>query len=126
MNKLPFLETIVGVILSDLQGFPKEYFTTGNDKDMDWIRAVYYTLGLQSFLKSALCLNEFQHAIVHDSLYCVLIVRYYSFYISLLIKGENSYDISKVILSKIKQWDFSLLYADSHFRRCSSSNLSLL
>jgi hypothetical protein len=67
MNTTPlvYASAIQGAGIFDLSGLPKEYFTTAESTDSDWVQTVFQELGLQALLLSVCQLEDFRYARIY-------------------------------------------------------------
>jgi hypothetical protein len=70
-----YSNSIVGAAIFDLNGLPKEYFTTGEGSNMSWVQTIFQALGLRSLLMSSLQLEGFHHAVIQGSDCCAVVVK---------------------------------------------------
>lgn len=86
---MSYSDAIVGAAVFDLNGLPKEYFTTTEPNSMSWVQTIFQALGLRSLLMSSLQLEGFRHATIHGAEYCAVVVKQKSQYTALLIHGAE-------------------------------------
>lgn len=88
---MSYLDYIVGAAIFDLNGLPKEYFTTSDTGNMSWVQTIFQALGLRSLLMSSLQLEGFHHVTIHGMDYCAVVVKQKSHYTALLVQqGEEA------------------------------------
>lgn len=95
---MPYINDVVGAAIFDLNGLPKEYFTTSENDSMGWLQTIFQALGLRSLLMSSLQLETFHHAVIEGSGYYAIIVKQRTAYSALLLKQTS--DISPDLI----QW----------------------
>ena len=80
---------IVGAAIFDLNGLPKDYFTTADNHSMSWVQTIFQALGLRSLLMSSLQLEGFHHATIYGTEYCAVVVKQKNHYTALLVKQKD-------------------------------------
>ncbi|NMF82880.1 hypothetical protein E1H13_05900 [Nodosilinea sp. P-1105] len=85
------IQTIVGVATFDLNGLPKEYFITADNKQTNWVQLVFQALGLKSLLLSSLKLEGFQHITIDLQQQSAIVVRGRDNYIAVLMKSRITF-----------------------------------
>jgi hypothetical protein len=80
--------SILGVAIFDINGLPREYFVTDENRSTSWVQIVFQALGLRSLLASSLELEGFQHIAVNLTSTTALVVRRRHDYIGLLVNGQ--------------------------------------
>ena len=83
---MSYINDVIGAAIFDLNGLPKEYFTTTDNSNMSWVQAIFQALGLRSLLMSSLRLENFQHVTIQGEEYCAIIVKQRIHYMALLLK----------------------------------------
>ncbi len=83
---------IVGAAVFDLNGLPKEYFTTPEDGNMIWVQTIFQALGLRSLLMSSLQLEGFHHATILGTDHSAVVVKQKAHYVALLIQPQAAID----------------------------------
>jgi predicted regulator of Ras-like GTPase activity (Roadblock/LC7/MglB family) len=91
---MPYSEHVVGAAIFDLNGLPKEYFTTPEDDDMSWVQTIFQALGLRSLLMSSLQLEGFHHATILGTDYSAVVVKHKAHYVALLVLPQAAIDDS--------------------------------
>jgi hypothetical protein len=86
---LLYPEYIMGAAIFDLNGLPKEYYTTAESANMSWVQTIFQALGLRSLLMSSLRLEGFHHVTIRGSEYCAVVVKQKALYIALLLNRQN-------------------------------------
>ncbi len=89
---LIYSDYIVGAAIFDLNGLPKEYFTTPESDSMIWVQTIFQALGLRSLLMSSLQLEGFRHATILGVEYSAIVVKQRTHYIALLIQPQAAID----------------------------------
>jgi hypothetical protein len=85
---VPYSDAIIGAAIFDLNGLPKEYFTTATTADVSWVQTIFQVLGLQSLLVSSFKLDGFRHANIRGLEYQAIVVRQKSCHVALLLLPE--------------------------------------
>ena len=85
---MSYLDQTVGAALFDLNGLPKDYYTTVENSNISWVQTIFQALGLRSLLISSLQLEGFHHATIGGREYCALIVKQRTHYTALLIQCQ--------------------------------------
>jgi hypothetical protein len=80
-TSLDELDSILGIATFDLNGLPNQYFITEDNPNLIWIQTAFQTLGLRSLL----CLDDFDHAIVRGQHYSIVIVQQSRNYVAFLL-----------------------------------------
>lgn len=83
---------VVGAAVFDLNGLPKDYFTTPEGDNMNWVQTIFQALGLRSLLMSSLQLEGFHHATILGTEYSAIVVKQKAHYIALLIQPQALID----------------------------------
>ncbi len=112
---MSYFDQIVGAALFDLNGLPKEYFTTDENSNMSWVQTIFQSLGLRSLLMSSLQLEGFHHATVYGTEYCALVVKQKAHYTALLIKCQTD-QINDDLIQWAQNLQISELEQNSRFR----------
>lgn len=89
---MPYPNCVVGAAVFDLNGLPKEYFTTPEDDNMSWVQTIFQALGLRSLLMSSLQLEGFHHATILGTDYSAVVVKQKTQYVALLIQPQAAID----------------------------------
>ncbi|PSB31942.1 hypothetical protein [Stenomitos frigidus] len=89
-----YSNAVVGAAIFDLNGLPKEYFTTPEDDDMSWVQTIFQALGLRSLLMSSLQLEGFHHATILGTNYSAVVIKQKAHYVALLIQPQTAIDAS--------------------------------
>lgn len=88
-EQAPPLDSIIGAAIFDLSGLPREYFTTAENSDINWVQTIFQALGLQSLLSASLQLEGFSHATIHGKGYCAIVLKQKNSYTALLLNQTN-------------------------------------
>ncbi|MBD2019954.1 hypothetical protein H6F43_07100, partial [Leptolyngbya sp. FACHB-36] len=83
---MSYPDRVVGAAVFDLNGLPKEYFTTSDSTGMGWVQTIFQALGLRSLLMSSLQLEGFHHATIHGEEYSAIVVKQRAHYTALLVR----------------------------------------
>ena len=89
---MPYSKSVVGAAIFDLNGLPKEYFTTPDDDDMSWVQTIFQALGLRSLIMSSLQLEGFHHATILGADYAAVVVKQKAHYVALLMQPQTVID----------------------------------
>lgn len=111
---MPYSDYVVGAAVFDLNGLPKEYFTTPEGNNMSWVQTIFQALGLRSLLMSSLQLEGFHHATILGSDYAAVVVKQKNHYIALLIQPEAAIDAS--FISWVQTFELSELKHNPRFQ----------
>jgi hypothetical protein len=112
---MSYLDQIVGAALFDLNGLPKEYFTTTENSNMSWVQTIFQALGLRSLLVSSLQLEGFDHATIYGSEFCAVVVKQSAHYIALLIRCRAD-QIDEALIQWAQDLQISELAQNPRFR----------
>lgn len=110
-----YINDVVGAAIFDLNGLPKEYFTTPENHSMGWLQTIFQALGLRSLLISSLQLENFHHAVIEGSGYCAIIVKQRTTYSALLLKQKNE-EISTEIIDWAQSFEPEALRENPRFQ----------
>ena len=114
----PYTNDILGVAIFDINGLPREYFTTPENTGMNWVQTVFQSLGLKSLLMSSLQVEGFRHAIIRTASHCAIVVKQKDHYIALLIRDLNpSFSLPKQdgFMEWIQDFEANALRSDPRF-----------
>ncbi|NJN20861.1 MAG: hypothetical protein HC812_06295 [Leptolyngbya sp. RL_3_1] len=81
-------DSILGVAIFDINGLPREYFVTDDNRSTSWVQIVFQALGLRSLLAASLQLEGFQHIAVDLTETTAVVVRRRYDYVGLLVQGN--------------------------------------
>lgn len=112
----PFSDYVIGAAIFDLNGLPKEYFTTGENTNISWVQTIFQALGLRSLLMSSLKLEGFQHAIVHGKGYNAIVVKQNSRYTALLLQQTSQETMSDAFVQWVQSFEPNFFRNDPRFR----------
>lgn len=87
---MPHSDDIVGAAIFDLNGLPKEYFTTAAGNNMSWVQTIFQALGLRSLLMSSLQLEGFHHVTILGHDYAAVVVKQKAHYVALLLQAQET------------------------------------
>lgn len=107
---------VVGAAIFDLNGLPKEYFTTAENNNISWVQTIFQALGLRSLLTSSLQLEGFHHAIIQGAGYCAVVVRQNARYTALLLRRNAPINISDRFWQWLQELEPQVLKANARFR----------
>ncbi len=96
-------DSILGVAVFDINGLPREYFVTDENRSTSWVQIVFQALGLRSLLAASLELEGFQHIAVNLTSTTAVVVRRRHDYVGLLVSGKPSL-VSGPQASPLMQW----------------------
>ncbi|WP_421655299.1 hypothetical protein [Leptothermofonsia sp. ETS-13] len=86
---IPYADYVLGVAIFDLNGLPKEYYTTSESSNMSWVQTIFQALGLQSLLMSSLQVEGFHHATIYGSDCCAVVVKQRTHYTAMLVQKHD-------------------------------------
>lgn len=112
---MSYLDDIIGAAIFDLNGLPKEYFTTLESTNMSWVQTIFQALGLRSLLMSSLQLEGFHHATIEGQDYFAVIVKQRTQYTALLLQPVED-ECSDQLLKWIQNFQTDTLKQNSRFR----------
>lgn len=112
---MSYFDDIVGAAIFDLNGLPKEYFTTPDNGNMSWVQTIFQALGLRSLLTSSLQLEGFRHATIYGTEYSAIVVKQKAHYTALLVKPQTQI-ISKDFVEWAQNFEFNTLRTDPRFQ----------
>jgi len=115
------LDSIVGITIFDLNGFPKTYYGTVDNDDTDWIQGVFQALGLELLIESAFQFGKFQCSIVYDMPNPAVVFRLHTCCVAFLLGPMNYRDVAERIATQIDQFDPNLPATDPRFSVVVSS-----
>lgn len=114
-SAISYLDDIIGAAIFDLNGLPKEYFTTTESTNMSWVQTIFQALGLRSLLMSSLQLEGFHHATIEGQEYLAVIVKQRTQYTALLLR-PTEHECSDQLLKWIQNFQTDTLRQHSRFR----------
>ncbi len=109
------IHDVVGAAVFDLNGLPKEYFTTADNDDMGWVQTIFQVLGLRSLLISSLQLENFRHATIQGTDYYAIVVKQRTYYTALLLQKKSD-EIPSDIIGWAQSFEPSELRNDPRFK----------
>lgn len=112
---MAYVNDIIGAAIFDLNGLPKEYFTTSDTGSMSWVQTIFQALGLRSLLTSSLRLENFHHATIHGIDCSAIVVKQRTYYVALLMKQKNE-EVSADIVSWAQSFELEQLRVNPRFR----------
>ncbi len=113
-SAMPYINDVVGAAIFDLNGLPKEYFTTSDNESMGWLQTIFQALGLRSLLMSSLQLETFHHAVIEGSDYYAVIVKQRTVYTALLLKQTEA--VSLDLIQWAQTFDAEVLRTNPRFQ----------
>lgn len=113
-SDVSYADTVIGAAIFDLNGLPKEYFTTKECRDVSWVQTIFQALGLQSLLISSLRLDGFRHVIVYGKEYRAIVVRQRTRYTAILVQ-QTAEAISPAMIQWAQEFAPETLKTDPRF-----------
>ncbi len=113
------VNAITGIAIFDLNGLPKEYFITPENRDTAWVQLVFQSLGLQALTAEALGIDNLQHTIIQTRHGDAVIIRTPDRFLALFVKRSRPQAIPVVDADWIDwacQFEAKELRSHSHFR----------
>lgn len=114
-SAMDYINDVIGAAIFDLNGLPKEYFTTPDNSSMSWVQTIFQALGLRSLLTSSLQLENFHHATIQGTDCCALIVKQRTHYTALLLK-QDADAISREIIDWAQSFEAEALRQNPRFK----------
>ena len=111
---MSYSDHVMGAAVFDLNGLPKEYFTTPEGNNMSWVQTIFQALGLRSLLMSSLQLEGFHHVTILGSESAAVVVKQKNHYIALLIQPQATID--KAFIDWVQTFELSELKNNPRFR----------
>lgn len=111
-----YSNSIVGAAIFDLNGLPKEYFTTGEGSNMSWVQTIFQALGLRSLLMSSLQLEGFHHAVIQGPDCCAVVVKQPARYMALLVQQTEPGMMTEAFVQWVQRFEPSVLKTHPRFR----------
>ncbi len=114
-----YINDILGVAIFDINGLPREYFTTPESNGMNWVQTVFQSLGLKSLLMSSLRVDGFRQATIRTTQHCAVVVKQRDHYIALLMP-HNDMSLKLIQNRQFSAWleKFETKVLRSHERFC--------
>lgn len=106
---------IVGAAIFDLNGLPREYFTTGESSNMTWVQTIFQALGLRSLLMSSLQLEGFHHAVIHGAGCFAIVVKQQARYTALLVRHSEAIAINEAFVNWVQDFEPNVLRQNARF-----------
>lgn len=94
-----YADYVVGIATFDLDGLPKQHFTTSRVGDGAWIQTIFQTLCLHSLLSCSLKLEGCSNVRIAGLQHNILVVKQEARYVGLLLQKETPEDAIQSILS---------------------------
>ncbi len=114
-SPMSYPDYIVGAAIFDLNGLPKEYFTTAENTNMSWVQTIFQALGLRSLLISSLQLEGFHHATIYGTDYCAVVVKQKAHYTALLVKQQDDI-VNPTFIQWVQNFPMTELKQNPRFR----------
>lgn len=111
-----YSNNIVGAAIFDLNGLPKEYFTSGESSNMSWVQTIFQALGLRSLLMSSLQLEGFHHAVIQGPDCCAVVVKQPARYMALLLQQTEPGVMTDAFVQWVQRFEPSVLKTHPRFR----------
>ncbi|HEY9862092.1 MAG TPA: hypothetical protein V6D16_21540 [Candidatus Obscuribacterales bacterium] len=111
-----YSSSIVGAAIFDLNGLPKEYFTTDEGSNMSWVQTIFQALGLRSLLMSSLQLEGFHHAVIQGPDCCAVVVKQPARYMALLIQQTEPGVMTDAFVQWVQRFEPNVLKTHPRFR----------
>jgi hypothetical protein len=109
-----YIDHILGAAIFDLNGLPKEYFTTADEPGLNWVQTIFQALGLRSLLMAFLQLEEFHHAAIQGEEYCAIVVKQKNWYVALLVYQKQE-EISEDLVQWVQNFQPEILRTHARF-----------
>jgi len=116
VSKVDYLDQVLGAATFDLNGLPKDYFTTERSNNISWVQTIFQALGLRSLLMSSLQLEGFHHAVINSTSYSAIVVKQSTRYMALLVERSDQTVITKAFVQWTQDFEPALLESDSRFK----------
>jgi predicted regulator of Ras-like GTPase activity (Roadblock/LC7/MglB family) len=105
---------VIGAAIFDLNGLPKEYFTTRESADVSWVQTIFQALGLQSLLLSSLQLEGFRYIVVQGREYRAIVTKQKSRYTAILVRRTTE-AVAETLVKWAQDFEPASLRADPRF-----------
>jgi hypothetical protein len=112
---MPYRDDILGAAIFDLNGLPKEYFTTLENTNLSWVQTIFQALGLRSLLMASLQLEGFHHATIYGTQCCAIVVKQRSHYTALLVRRQEE-PISDALIQWLQTYQLNDLKQNPRFQ----------
>lgn len=112
---MAYLNHVIGAAIFDLNGLPKEYFTTPDNSSMSWVQTIFQTLGLRSLLMSSLQLENFSYVTIEGVECCAIVVKQRTHYTALLMKQQME-EIPSEMIHWVQAFEPALLRDHPRFK----------
>lgn len=96
------IQSILGAAVFDGNGLPKDYFTSADYRDINWVQTAFQALGLRSLLISSLQLDTFHYAIVHGTEYCAIVTKQHHGYVAVIVTQQACQIQTQMIIDWMK------------------------
>lgn len=119
MNPLPPLNDILGAAVFDLNGLPREYYTTEDNQGTEWVQTVFQALSLKALITASLRIEGFQGITIRTENYDAIVVQLNSGYTALLFKKAKIFveDIADPAFDEwVRNFEASILRNSNHFQ----------
>ena len=114
-NDVTYINDVVGAAIFDLNGLPKEYFTTTDNNNMSWVQTIFQVLGLRSLLASSLQLENFRHSTIQGKEYYAIVVKQRTHYTALLLHQTSS-EIPIAVIDWAQTFELEALHTNPRFQ----------
>ncbi|MGK7887956.1 MAG: hypothetical protein AB4042_01385 [Leptolyngbyaceae cyanobacterium] len=111
------IDHILGAAIFDLNGLPREYYTTQQYQDISWVQTIFQALGLRSLLMSSLRLEGFNYSVVYGTDYCALVVKQRQCYLAAIVENTVFDQQSAVLIDWMQQIDPSQFRSNEQFTK---------
>jgi predicted regulator of Ras-like GTPase activity (Roadblock/LC7/MglB family) len=111
---MTYSDDVVGAAIFDLNGLPKEYFTTPEDDNVSWVQTIFQALGLRSLLMSSLQLEGFHHATILGTTHSAVVVKQKAHYVALLVQPHAVIDAA--FIGWVQTFESSELKSNARFQ----------
>ncbi|MEB3230162.1 MAG: hypothetical protein VKJ64_04070 [Leptolyngbyaceae bacterium] len=108
---------ILGAAVFDLNGLPREYYTTSRYQDISWVQTIFQALGLRSLLMSSLRLEGFSYSVVYGTEYCAIVVKQRQCYLAAIVENGIFDQQSATLIEWMQQVDPSKFKASDQFTK---------
>ena len=111
-----YMNYVVGAAVFDLNGLPKDYYTSEESHSINWVQTIFQALGLRSLLMSSLQLEGFHHAVINGSGYSAIVVKQSSRYTAMLIRRTEHNSITSALIRWVQEFEPNQLRNNDRFR----------
>lgn len=113
------VDAILGVAVFDINGLPKEYFITPENRDTAWVQLVFQSLGLQALITNTLQVSRFNHTVVQTRDGDAIVIQRDRQYIAFLVKRcrpQKQVTVTETWLQWACEFEANTLRQHTHFR----------